>query len=191
MESILGPRSPKRPSRDDRAGPGRRLDRLPLTLRIVSGGQTGADRAAFDAALELGISIGGWVRRGRRDEDGTIPARYPDLREADSPEPAVRTEWNVRDSDATLVLLRRGPTGGTRATIRLARRRGRRCRIVVLGSSARPGPMAGWLRAARLRVLNVAGPRESEAPGVYRAAFAFLRSILEVAPDRRRFGWPR
>ena len=157
---------------------------------VVSGGQSGVDRAALDVALALALPCGGWCPRGRRAEDGVIAARYP-LTETPGAAYLQRTAWNVRDSDATLVLLRRRPTGGTRATIRLARRRGRRCRVVMLGPGARPGPVVGWLRATRARVLNVAGPRESEAPGVYRAAFAFLRSILEVAPDRRRFGWPR
>ena len=85
--------------------------------RIVSGGQTGCDRAAFDAALALGIPLGGWVPRGRLDEDGVIPARYPNLREAASAEPAVRTEHNVRDSDATL-LLSHGPLIGGSALTR-------------------------------------------------------------------------
>ena len=93
--------------------------------RIVSGGQTGCDRAAFDAALELGIPLGGWVPRGRLDEDGVIPVRYPNLREAESADPAVRTECNVRDSDATL-LISHGPlVGGSALTARLADQMGR------------------------------------------------------------------
>ncbi len=151
---------------------------------IVSGGQTGVDRAALDVALALGLPCGGWCPRGRRAEDGVIAAHYP-LTETPRAAYLQRTAWNVRDADATLVLLRRGPVGGTRATVRIARRRGRRCRVVVLGANARPGAVAGWLRAARVRVLNVAGPRESEAPGVYRAALAFLREVLAATPTKR------
>ena len=164
----------------------RQLHRGPF---IVSGGQTGVDRAALDVALALALACGGWCPRGRRAEDGVIAARYP-LTETPRTAYLQRTAWNVRDSGATLVLLVRGPTGGSRATIRLARRRGRRCRVVVLGPRARPGPVVGWLRAARIRVLNVAGPRESEAPGVYRAASAFLRAVLAGPRCRRRFDWP-
>ena len=160
---------------------GRQLHRGPF---IVSGGQTGVDRAALDVALALALPCGGWCPRGRRAEDGVIAARYP-LTETPRTAYLQRTAWNVRDSGATLVLLVRGPTGGSRATIRLARRRGRRCRVVVLGPSARPGPVVGWLRAARPRVLNVAGPRESEAPGVHRAAIAFLRTVLAATPTNR------
>ncbi len=70
---------------------------------IVSGGQTGVDRAAWDVAIELGLPIGGWVPKGRRAEDGVIPERYTGLREAESADPAVRTALNVRDSDATRI----------------------------------------------------------------------------------------
>lgn len=151
---------------------------------IVSGGQTGVDRAALDVALALGLPCGGWCPRGRRAEDGAIDTSYP-LTETPLATYLQRTTWNVRDSDATLVLLRRGPSGGTRATIRLARRRGQRCRIVVMGPNPRPGPVAGWLSAAGVRVLNVAGPRESESPGIYRAAFIFLQAVLKAPPTNR------
>ena len=141
-----------------------RLDpRPPLVGAIVSGGQTGVDRAALDVALELGLARGGWCPRGRRAEDGPIDGRYP-LRETPLAAYAQRTAWNLRDSDATLVLLllllRGRPAGGTRRTIAEAARRGRgrRGRVVVLGESARPGIVAAWLRNPAIRVLNVAGP---------------------------------
>ena len=85
-------------------------------MQIVSGGQTGADRAALDIALELGFESGGWVPLGRQAEDGKIPDRYPNLRETDSPLPAVRTELNVRDSDATLIVSHGTLVGGTALT---------------------------------------------------------------------------
>ena len=156
-----------------------RLDpRPPLVGAIVSGGQTGVDRAALDVALELGLARGGWCPRGRRAEDGPIDGRYP-LRETPLAAYAQRTAWNLRDSDATLLLLLRGrPAGGTRRTIAEAARRGRPCRVVVLGESARPGIVAAWLRNPAIRVLNVAGPRASESPGIAAAAAAFLRALL-------------
>ena len=89
---------------------------------IVSGGQTGVDRAAWAAAIELGLPIGGWVPKGRLAEDGEIPARYAGLREAESAEPAVRTALNVRDSDATLIFSHGPLTGGSRLTFDTAAR---------------------------------------------------------------------
>src|SRR5436305_1193025 len=83
---------------------------------IFSGGQTGVDRAALDVALELGIPCSGWCPRGRRAEDGTIPPRYP-LQETRSLAYPVRTRWNVRDSDGTLILTRGRPDRGTALTI--------------------------------------------------------------------------
>ena len=92
-----------------------------MIRRIVSGGQTGVDRAALDVALSLGIPCAGWCPRGRRAEDGPIDARYP-LNETPSTSYAKRTEWNVRDSDATLILARLPLGGGTALTERLARK---------------------------------------------------------------------
>ena len=92
--------------------------------KIISGGQAGVDRAALDAAIALNMPHGGWCPRGRLAEDGRISDRYR-LRETDSSDYAVRTERNVLDSDATLVLCRGEPRGGTLLTIRLAQRHGR------------------------------------------------------------------
>ena len=155
-----------------------------MSLRILSGGQTGADRAAFDAALALGISMGGWVPRGRLDEDGTIPARYPDLREADSPEPAVRTELNVRDSDATLVLSHDDLMGGSALAMRLCRQLGRPLLYTDL-AHLREGAaeVRAWLARVQPGVLNVAGPRHSEDPNVYADAYALLVAALSPAVE--------
>ena len=93
-----------------------------MIAKLVSGGQTGADRAGLDAAIELGLSYGGWCPNGRRAEDGTIPARYA-LAETPSANCLQRTEWNVRDSDGTVVFtLGEAATGGSRKTVEIARR---------------------------------------------------------------------
>ena len=146
-------------------------------LRIVSGGQTGVDRAALDAALALGVRAGGWCPAGRRAEDGPIPARYP-LRETPSAEAAVRTRLNVRDSDGTLILAVGLLAGGTRATARAARAWGRPLRVVDPRDPAAVDPVAGWVLEARIRTLNVAGPRAREWAGGYDAARAFVEALL-------------
>jgi hypothetical protein len=156
--------------------------RGPRLERLVSGGQTGVDRAALDAALalapEAGFEVGGWCPRGRWAEDGPIPARYP-LRETPSADPAERTAWNVRDADGTLILTRGALSGGTLLSAECAEARGRPLLVVDLDAPAEVGVIDGWRRAHEIRVLNVAGPRESEAPGVGAAASALVRTLLE------------
>jgi len=146
-------------------------------VEIVSGGQTGVDRAALDTALALGLPCGGWCPRGRRAEDGPLPARYP-LRETPSASYPQRTEWNVRDSAGTLVLHRGRLRGGTALTLRLARAHGRPAMAVDLTAAPRAEPVREWISRERIRRLNVAGPRESEHPGIQTQAAAFLRELL-------------
>lgn len=146
-------------------------------MKIVSGGQTGADRAALDVALELGIECGGWCPAGRAAEDGPIAARYP-LRETPSAEPAERTGWNVRDSDGTLVLTTGAASPGTELTVGTARRLGRPVYTFHAGSPEDVGMFRRWLQVYRIRTLNVAGPRESEAPGAYAEARRMLTALL-------------
>src|SRR5207244_8064617 len=122
----------------------------------VSGGQTGVDRAALDVALELGISSGGWCPKGRRAEDGPIPERYP-LAETPWAGYPQRTEWNVRDSDGTLVLVDGEPDRGTRLTIELAARKRKPCLVVNLTERPDPAAVRVWADDHRAQVLNVAG----------------------------------
>lgn len=145
--------------------------------RVVSGGQTGVDRAALDVALDLGVTCGGWCPRGRRAEDGVIPDRYP-LRETPSDRYPVRTRRNVLEADATLVLCAGPVTGGTALTVRLAETLGKPHLVVDLSTAPRPGPVREWIAGVRPRTLNVAGPRESENPGIHGLAEAFLRAVL-------------
>lgn len=151
-------------------------------LRIVSGGQTGVDRAALDAAQALGLPRGGWCPRGRWAEDGEIPTPYP-LDETPKTELAQRTEWNVRDSDATLVLVLERPlSGGSLLTAELARSYRRPLRVVELAADPDPADLRPWLAEHQVRTLNVAGPRASEAPDLPAAAQAYLEAALRPDP---------
>ena len=148
--------------------------------KLVSGGQTGVDRAALDVALAAGLPCGGWVPRGRRAEDGPLDALYP-MRETKSTAYEVRTQENVDDSDATLILTRGEPTGGTKLTLEIATEFGRPYHIVDLKRTHSPLAALRWLEAKRPKKLNVAGPRESKAPGIYAEATAFLTHLLQLA----------
>ena len=148
-----------------------------MPSRVISGGQTGVDRAALDAARAAGLPIGGWCPAGRRAEDGLIDQAYP-LHETPTSRYSERTCWNVRDSDATLILTRGDVTGGTALTARHARLLQRPLLVVDLNATASLAEaaeqIADWLDDAGLVVLNVAGPRESSRPGIYRAAWELL-----------------
>ena len=145
--------------------------------KIVSGGQTGVDRAALDVAIALGIAHGGWCPAGRLAEDGRIPPHYA-LRETESSVYGVRTEWNVRDSDGTLVLATGAPRGGSALTCQLARTHGKPLLVVDLAKPPPPTAVHDWLAAHAIGTLNVAGPRASTEPGVYERASAYLRTLL-------------
>lgn len=147
--------------------------------RIVSGGQTGVDRAALDAALGAGIPCGGWCPRGRRAADGVIPQRYP-LRETSTSEYAERTRCNVLDSDATLVLHCGELSGGTLLTVRTARELAKPVLVVNLAQSTDCGLAMQWIEAHAVHTLNVAGPREQERWGIYHLARAWLHRLFRL-----------
>ena len=149
-----------------------------LLSKVISGGQTGVDRAALDVALAGGLQIGGWCPKGRLAEDGTIPMIYP-LQETPSPQYAQRTQWNVRDADGTLILTCNEPTGGTALTIHTAQRLHKPFRVIDLMTPEDPRDVASWISYMDITILNVAGPRESIYPGVYQKAFNWLQNILE------------
>lgn len=148
--------------------------------RVVSGGQTGVDRAGLDAAIACGLTHGGWCPQGRRAEDGAIPARYR-LRETASPEYFVRTDRNVRDSDGTVVLCAGAPAGGTALTLEYAAKRGRPALVLDLdqvAAEAAAAKLHAWTAEHAIATLNVAGPRESSSPGIYARARAVLDAAL-------------
>ena len=147
-------------------------------FHIVSGGQTGVDRAALDAAMTLGIPAGGWCPKGRRAEDGRISRRYR-LRETPTRDYAQRTEWNVRDSHGTLIVNLGPLEGGTLLTAQMGRRKHARPVLVLqLERRVDPGRVRAWLHRHRIRVLNVAGPRGSRHPLLYGRAKRLLRALL-------------
>ena len=135
------------------------------------------DRAALDVALDLRIPCGGWCPNGRLAEDGPLDPEYP-LKETPSSDYSQRTEWNVRDSDGTLILHGGHLSGGTAFTVELAARHNRPCLILDLSQNPASLTFPKWARQHRIRVLNVAGPRESGVPGISDQASAFLRTIL-------------
>jgi hypothetical protein len=154
-------------------------------LEIISGGQTGVDRGALDAALELGMRCSGWCPEGRNAEDGRIPDRYPlsELKGADYPE---RTRRNVEDSDATLIIHHRTLSGGTQLTLDLCRHLGKPvCLVDAATMSAEEGArIAGdFVTRHGIRRLNVAGPRASHWSQAHDYAQTVVRAVL-IPPTR-------
>lgn len=148
-------------------------------FRLVSGGQTGVDRGALDAALGLGVSCGGWCPEGRQAEDGVIAARYP-LTELIGAGYAERTRRNVADSDGTLVITFGPASGGTAHTIAACRELGRP-HIIIDGSRVPPGQAVRdavrFVREKGIGQLNVAGPRASGEPRGYGYSYALVRAL--------------
>ncbi len=149
--------------------------------RIVSGGQTGVDRAALDVAIELGIEHGGWCPKGRRAEDGPIDAKYQ-LIETDSIDYAVRTEKNVMDSDGTMLLYRERLQRGTLLTHQLAKRHGKPLLRVRLDRPVAIDRIVHWISENSIQVLNVAGPRASSQAEIEKQAFDLLKKVLQATP---------
>jgi len=147
----------------------------PLIRKIVSGGQTGVDRAALDVAIFLDIDHGGWCPAGRRSENGLIPSIYQ-LKQTQSRDYAVRTEQNVVDSDGTLILYVEQMTGGTDLTRKMALKHRRPLLAIDLNTIHEKTffELDEWIRIHNIAVLNVAGPRESTTPGISRLAESFL-----------------
>lgn len=156
--------------------------------KVVSGGQTGVDRAALDAAIQAGFEYGGWLPKGRKCEDGPLDAKYDAMSEMASSDYLKRTEQNVIDSDGTLILCVGEPEGGTKRTIGFCEKHGKPYRVVDLNEYDWDMPPPVWTdteieNIARDAgkfpiVLNVAGPRESKFPGIYGKAFDLMSKVL-------------
>jgi hypothetical protein len=163
-----------------------------MVEKIISGGQTGADRAALDFALARDIPHGGWCPRGRRAEDGALQERY-ELQETPDAEYSQRTEWNVRDSDGTVIFsLAPELTGGSRLTEEFAARHRKPCLHLsqqTHGATA-VKRLRQFVQQHHIRVLNVAGPRASNEAAVPRFVLETLEKLFK-APKSRRQEWDR
>jgi hypothetical protein len=148
-----------------------------LIKKIISGGQTGIDRAALDVALELGIPCGGWCPKGRLAEDGPIDLRYP-LQEVGSTSYSVRTERNVMEADGTLILTEGPLTGGTALTLTLAQKNGEPHLVIDLSKDQDIAEIMSWVTSNEIEILNVAGRREGKNPGIHDKASRFLQPLF-------------
>ena len=160
-------------------------------MKIISGGQSGVDRAALDVAIERCMDWGGWCPRGGWAEDFLEPpgllTKYPHLKETPDSHPLQRTEWNVRDSDATLIItdgVGLSVSIGTRRAHQWARQHGKPELVVDVSDAGAVAHAAAWLDAQRKRfgphmTLGIGGPRESEAPGIYKSAAPFIAALLD------------
>jgi hypothetical protein len=162
-----------------------------MAMKLISGGQTGVDRAVLDVAVARGIDYGGWCPKGGWAEDFPeapgLLAKYPLLKETPLADPAQRTEWNVRDADACLIVVDAEGvevSAGTALAQDLAHRHRKPVMMVKLGEPDMLKHAALWLRVQQSRhgdglQLAVGGPRESEAPGIYERAAMFIRALLD------------
>lgn len=152
-----------------------------MLKKIISGGQTGVDRAALDVAMRLGVDHGGWVPKGRMAEDGVLPPHYA-VQEMPTAAVEARTEKNVQDSDGTLIISRGSPTGGTDHARKMALKHGRQLLHVDLSlgqqASSAGSLVASWIEMNRIEILNVAGPRASHDPAIYMDAVNILTHAL-------------
>ena len=156
-----------------------------MIRKVISGGQTGVDRAGLDAAANAGFPIGGYCPKGRLAEDGTIPEKYPMI-EMESPESYYRTEKNVQNSDGTLILNKGELTEGTRLTHDFTIKHGKPSLVVQLDAQEiiKPEHVIRWLDAQFISVLNVAGPRESKCSGgIYAEALAYLEQVFQLLKE--------
>jgi hypothetical protein len=161
-------------------------------MKLISGGQSGVDRAVLDVAIERGIDYGGWCPKGGWAEDFTTPpgllAKYPHLKETPLADPAQRTEYNVRASDACMILVAASGfavSKGTALAQELAHRSRKPLIVVDLGEAEAVAHAALWLRVQQRRLgtdlaLAIGGPRESEAPGIYGRAKTFIHALLDM-----------
>lgn len=147
-------------------------------IKIVSGGQTGVDRAALDAAIELGLECGGFCPKGRLAEDGIIPSIYP-LTETISFDNRERTRKNIAISDGTLIFFMTLIDKGTQKTIDICKERNKPMLIYSLGKDLSQEKILDWINANNISTLNIAGPRESNDPGIYQLVYSYMNDLIE------------
>jgi len=145
--------------------------------KIISGGQSGVDRAALDVAMSEGIACGGSCPAGRMADDGPIPEKYS-LQETAGTDHLVRTENNVRDSDGSLLLYRDSLHGGTAYAEEMTRHLNKPVMAVDLNHPGGVADVVGWIEQNQLHVLHIGGQREKTSPGIYDQASGFIRDVL-------------
>ena len=151
-------------------------------MKIISGGQTGVDRAALDVALKHGIESGGWCPTGRLDEIGRIPDRYP-VEELEDGGFIERTLQNIKDSDGTVIIYPGKLSGGTEQTLHFCVEQRRPHELIDpsnVSTQKAAQLIADFVRENKIDILNVAGPRASEWPEGYDYAFRTLDSFLDA-----------
>jgi hypothetical protein len=153
---------------------------MALTIKkIVSGGQTGADRAALDFALTHGIPCGGWVPKGRKAEDGCIPKRYP-MTEAPSSDYLRRTELNVQDADANVIFTMRSTlNGGSKRTAEFAAKHRKPCLHLSSSTRSPADALARFIEKHNVHTVNIAGSRGSKEPTVGQFVIEVLTQVFE------------
>ncbi|MFP4037913.1 MAG: putative molybdenum carrier protein [Desulfobacteraceae bacterium] len=157
-----------------------------MITKIISGGQTGADRAALDAAIEMSVPHGGWIPKGRLTEAGPLPESY-DLKEMSTEDYLDRTRQNVLDSDGTVVLSHGRLRGGSKQTAVFAAEAGKpllHLDLETMALSRASEKMFAWIRANAISVLNVAGPRASQDPRIYERVKAVVKAVLQGLQPR-------
>jgi Circularly permutated YpsA SLOG family len=156
--------------------------------KIVSGGQTGADRGGLDAAIWCEIPYGGWIPKGRKAEDGVVPFQYKGLKESSSADYLARTEANVVDSDVTFVFCYGIPTRGSKKTVDFSKKHVRPCLAVDLSEDQClvVDRICGFVSGLEdiSCVLNVAGSRESKSPGIERAVAVVMTEVISRVNGR-------
>ena len=150
-----------------------------MLKKIVSGGQTGVDRAALSAAIDNKIPHAGWCPKGRRAEDGVIDKKFQ-LQETPSSDYKERTRWNIKDSDGTLILLIGQPTGGTKLTIEIADQLGKSLLVIDMSQKNTIKEITDWLDSNHIETLNVAGPRESKLATIYDKAYELIDRLCKA-----------
>lgn len=150
-----------------------------MIRKIISGGQTGVDRAALDFFIKLNIPCAGWCPRDRMAEDGPIPKKYP-LKETKQSLPIFRTKKNIEIADGTLILFKDQLDEGTLQTKLYAEARGFPLFIHDLSKDFWQEDFSQWMLTYKIAVLNIAGPRESNSPGIYKHTVIFLEKLREL-----------
>ncbi len=155
-----------------------------MIKKVISGGQTGADKAALDVAIELGIQHGGWIPKGRMVEDGRLTDKYK-LQETKNIGYSQCTELNILESDGTLILTHGKLTGGSVLIQQISKKHNRPCLHIDLNEINEPKAVqiiSTWIEARKMKTMNVTGPRVGKDPEIYEAAKRILITVFSGPP---------